>query len=130
MILTSIAIFTLAFGSISLPIQNGALRQLAMIALKLPLMFPIAGVAYELQRLSARFPDAWWMRPFIYPGLLIQRITTQEPDAAQVEVALASLRAALAREAEVLAGTAAGDQRHRFFDAVTEIDVPLAAAAE
>ena len=98
-IVTSILVFTLAFSTVSLPIENRILHQLALVGLKLPLMFPIAGLAYEFQRLSAKFPESPFIKPFIYPGLLLQHITTQEPDDSQVEVALVSLKAALAREA-------------------------------
>jgi uncharacterized protein YqhQ len=98
-IITSILVFTLAFSAVSLPIENRLLHQLALVGLKLPLMFPIAGLAYEFQRLSAKFPESPLIKPFIYPGLLLQHITTQEPDDSQVEVALVSLKAALAREA-------------------------------
>ena len=98
-IITSIIVFTLAFSTVSLPIENRVLHQLALVGLKLPLMFPIAGLAYEFQRLSAKFPNSGLIKPLIFPGLLLQRITTQEPDDEQVEVALVSLKAALAREA-------------------------------
>lgn len=134
-ILTSIIVFTLAFGAVQLPIANRALHQLALVGLKLPLLFPIAGIAYEFQRLSARFPDSPFIRPLIAPGLWLQRITTQEPDAQQVEVALASLKLALAREAETLAGTGLGEgRREGFVSSLAEIVYddprPIAAAAE
>ncbi len=98
-IITSILVFTLAFSTVSLPIENRILHQLALVGLKLPLMFPIAGLAYEFQRMSAKFPNSPLVKPFIFPGLMLQHITTQEPDDEQVEVALVSLKAALAREA-------------------------------
>ncbi|MFT6396195.1 MAG: hypothetical protein ACJAYU_000938 [Bradymonadia bacterium] len=98
-IITSILVFTLAFSTVSLPIENRILHQLALVGLKLPLMFPIAGLAYEFQRMSAKYPDSPFVKPFIFPGLMLQHITTQEPDDEQVEVALVSLKAALAREA-------------------------------
>lgn len=60
----------------------------------------IGGLAYEAIKLSARFCDAWWLRPAILPGLTLQKITTSEPDDAQLEVAMAALRATLAPEAE------------------------------
>lgn len=132
-ILTSIAVFTLALGQIQLPIENGALRQLALIALKLPLMFPIAGIAYEFQRLSAKFPDSKLITPFVLPGLWLQRITTQEPDDGQVEVALVSLKAALAREADALAGADA-NRRESFVQTISDVVYddprPVAVAAE
>lgn len=106
-VMTSILVFAVVFGSFELPIENRLLKQLSLIALKLPLLFPIAGIAYEFQRLSAKFPDAFWVRPLIWPGLMLQKITTQEPTDDQLEVALASLKVALAREAEVEATDAA-----------------------
>jgi uncharacterized protein YqhQ len=63
-------------------------------------MIPIAGVAYELQRLGARFVDHPLARAFLGPGYLIQGLTTAEPSAQQLEIALVALRLALTREAE------------------------------
>ena len=63
--------------------------------LELPL---IGGISYELIRLSGKYannPLASWL---IAPGLWLQRITTKEPDASQVEVALAALKSALNHE--------------------------------
>ena len=64
----------------------------------------IAGLAYEALRLGARFPDSIVMRALMAPGIWLQRITTQEPDASQIDVAVASFREVLRREAEA-AGT-------------------------
>ena len=53
----------------------------------------IAGISFELIRLSARFshvPLVAWM---IRPGLDLQRLTTREPDLEQLEVAIAALNA-------------------------------------
>jgi uncharacterized protein YqhQ len=58
----------------------------------------IAGLAYEALRLGARFPDSLLMRALMRPGIWMQRITTQEPDAGQIEVAVASFREVLRRE--------------------------------
>ena len=60
----------------------------------------IAGLAYEALRLGARFPDSLVMRALMAPGIWLQRITTQEPDASQIDVAVASFREVLRREAE------------------------------
>jgi uncharacterized protein YqhQ len=65
----------------------------------------IAGVAYEALRLGARFPRSAAMRVLMAPGLWLQAITTQTPDLGQIEVAIASFREVLRREAEA-AGTA------------------------
>ena len=58
----------------------------------------IGGLAFEMIKLSGRFQRAPWLRPFIWPGLMLQKITTQEPDDGQLEVGLAALQAALAPE--------------------------------
>jgi len=55
----------------------------------------IGGVSYEFLKLSGKWADRWWMKPFLGPGLFLQTMTTCEPDDDQVEVALAALRAAL-----------------------------------
>ena len=80
------------------------LNQLAYVAIKLPLMFPVAGIAYEATRLSARFPRNPIVRAFTWPGLMLQHITTREPDDQQLEIALAALRMTLWRESQVDAG--------------------------
>ncbi len=130
-ILTSIVVFAVVFGTVEVPVANKILKQLTLIAMKLPLLFPIAGIAYEIQRLSARHPNAAWLRPLIWPGLMLQRITTQEPDAGQIEVAIASLRSALAREQDVLAGQPDPGRRETRYEAAEEIAwSPSLAAAE
>jgi uncharacterized protein YqhQ len=60
----------------------------------------IAGLAYELLRLGARFEDSAFMRALMAPGLWLQKITTQPPDRSQIEVAIASFKEVLRREAE------------------------------
>ncbi len=58
------------------------------------LLFPvIAGASYELLRLGARFEKSAFVRLLVFPGLLMQRITTKEPDYGQIEVAVAALKA-------------------------------------
>jgi uncharacterized protein YqhQ len=60
----------------------------------------IAGLAFELLRLGARFPRSRFMRVVMTPGLWLQKITTQPPDQDQIEVAIASFNEVLRREAE------------------------------
>jgi uncharacterized protein YqhQ len=69
-----------------------AVKFLARVVL-IPL---IAGLAYEVIRFSARHLDSAACRTLITPGLWLQRITTKEPDDAQLEVALVALKTALA----------------------------------
>ena len=50
------------------------------IAIKIPLMFPVAGIAYEAIKLSGRFAQKnLFVRMLTAPGLLLQNLTTREP---------------------------------------------------
>jgi uncharacterized protein YqhQ len=58
----------------------------------------IAGLAFELLRLGARYPRSALMRIVMTPGLWLQKITTKPPDDDQIEVAIASFNEVLRRE--------------------------------
>jgi uncharacterized protein YqhQ len=77
---------------------NDLVNQLLMVLIKVPMAFPIAGIAFELQRWSAKdscpAPITWLTKP----GIWLQGITTQPPDDGAQEIALLSLGRALARE--------------------------------
>ena len=51
----------------------------------------IAGTSFELLKLSAKWDHHPVMHFLITPGLMLQRLTTREPDDAQLEVALSAL---------------------------------------
>lgn len=59
------------------------------------LMPVVAGIAYEILKFTARHLESPGMRWVIAPGLLLQRLTTREPDDSQIEVALAALQGVL-----------------------------------
>ena len=63
------------------------------ILIKLCCMPLVAGLSFELFRLPLKFPDSFFVRILVTPGLWVQRLTTKEPDDSQLEVAIASLRA-------------------------------------
>ncbi len=69
--------------------------------LRLSLLPLIAGISYEFLKMSAKLPDNFLLSCVATPGLLMQRLTTQEPDDQMLEVALTSLKTALAKEAEL-----------------------------
>lgn len=60
----------------------------------------IAGVSYETLRLSARMKDNPLVGLLVLPGLLLQRLTTREPDDSQIQVAVTALSEVLALEGE------------------------------
>jgi uncharacterized protein YqhQ len=61
------------------------------VAYKLSLLPMISGVAYEIVKLTRKFKSGL-MLVLVYPGLMMQKITTREPDASQIEVAIAALK--------------------------------------
>jgi len=63
----------------------------------------IAGIAFEMLRLGARFPRSRFIHALMVPGLWLQKITTKPPDRSQIEVAIASFNEVLRREAEMTA---------------------------
>ena len=72
---------------------------LATIVVSRVVLIPvIAGLSFEVIRLAARNMARGWVRVAMKPGLLLQRLTTREPSLDQLEVAIASLRAAMTDE--------------------------------
>lgn len=55
----------------------------------------IGGISFEFIKLSAREKFARFFKPAIWPGLTLQRVTTQEPSDDMLEVAIAALDACL-----------------------------------
>ncbi len=68
------------------------------IPLHIALLFPIAGIAYECIRFAGKFRASFFTKLAFWPGLATQLLTTREPNAQQVEVALTSLKAVMDKE--------------------------------
>ncbi len=77
------------------------LLQLAVVPL-------VAGLAYELIKFAGRFRRNPLVMAVFAPGMSTQYLTTREPDATQVEVALAALHAVLKAEGQVQDGNTPG----------------------
>jgi uncharacterized protein YqhQ len=58
----------------------------------------IAGVSYEVIKLAGKHRRRRWVRALMWPGLMLQNLTTREPDREQLAVAIAALEAVLAVE--------------------------------
>jgi len=67
-------------------------------ASRLLLLPVIAGISYEISVKWAGKRDNWFVRAVIFPGMMIQRITTKEPDESQIEVAVAALERAIEQD--------------------------------
>jgi uncharacterized protein YqhQ len=73
-------------------------KHLLVVLFKLPLLIPVAGIAYEFNRFAGRHLNNPFLRPLLWPGLGMQLLTTKRPSDDQLEIALASLRAVLWRD--------------------------------
>jgi len=58
----------------------------------------VAGLAFELIKLFGKKRDKRWAQILMAPGMQLQKLTTREPDLAQLAVAIAALQAVLAVE--------------------------------
>lgn len=62
------------------------------LIVRLALLPLVSGVSYEVLKFAAR-TDNKLIRAMSIPGLMLQKITTKEPDDSMIEVAIASLKA-------------------------------------
>ena len=69
------------------------------IASRILLLPVIAAVSYEFLRFSGVHQDAWFGRMIAQPGLWLQKLTTRQPDDAQIEVAIRAMETAIAADA-------------------------------
>ena len=104
----SFIVTTLVFSQVPQLSPHLWLHHVLLVLIKLPLMFPIAGITYELQRVTARENCPAILKWLAKPGLALQKVTTREPSLDQLEVAVTALARALAREE----GKAATDGVH------------------
>jgi uncharacterized protein YqhQ len=66
--------------------------------IRIALMPVVAGLSYEIIRLSAKKESSWFFKLMTKPGVWLQNITTQEPDDKQLEVAIEALKESLKLE--------------------------------
>lgn len=88
LVILSVIVFTLL----------GPMPLLPRLATRLLLIPLLAGIAYEYLRLTAMLIDRPWARPILAPNLVIQRLTTREPEDGMVEVAIRAFHAMRERE--------------------------------
>ena len=81
---------------LAVPANWGILWRFLLRILMLP---AIVGLGYEIIKYVGRH-DNFFTRALSAPGLWLQRLTTREPDAHQLEVALASLKAVCPEDKE------------------------------
>lgn len=91
LIVMVISILLFSFIPQSWPFSGKFLSRLVLIPL-------IAGISYELLRLSAKVQDNSFVHLLVLPGLMLQKLTTREPDDSQIEVAIRAMKEVLPSE--------------------------------
>ena len=90
-------IFVVMIISILVFALAGWHNRLVNLVLRLVLLPVIAGISYELFKLAAKSNNKI-VKLISLPGILLQKITTKEPDDSMMEVAIASLKAVVESE--------------------------------
>ena len=100
-LIINIAIISLVYWAVGVNnIADGILRTLARLGIEIVLLPVIAGAGYEVLKLLAKFHGPV-SAVFKSPGMLLQKtLTTREPDAEMVEVAIAAFNAAMEMDAD------------------------------
>jgi uncharacterized protein YqhQ len=93
MIVMVVSILAFSFIPQYWPFLYKFLSRIVMIPL-------IAGLSFEFLKFSSRWSHNPLMHMLVWPGLMLQRLTTREPDEAQLEVALSALKEVLKLEEE------------------------------
>ncbi len=84
------AVFEALVGQpLLIALGEGTLYNLVRVLCKVAFLPVVAGLSYELLKALAKTKSAW-VKPFKVPGLLLQRITTREPNDKMLEVAIAA----------------------------------------
>jgi uncharacterized protein YqhQ len=98
---------------------------LLFFAMKLPFLPFIAALTFELQRVLAKYCSTGPLSLLLWPGFLVQKITTIEPDDSQLEVALSALLVTL----RVEKGEASVRQADASFPSYAALAAPVSSAA-
>lgn len=85
-------VISVIFFAIFLPPKFNILYR---ILIEIPLIIPIAGISYEILKLSDKFKNNLIIKIFISPGLAFQKITTMQPNKKQVLTAIKAAQTVL-----------------------------------
>ena len=94
--IVSILVFSLANVAVAdwLYTDNDTLNGVLRFVFKILLLPVVAGVSYEILRLLSKTKSKFFYI-FKWPGLLLQRLTTREPEDGMIECAIAAFKAVL-----------------------------------
>lgn len=101
-LLSSILMFAIIDSVVKLFVGEMTLQ--IRLLTHLPLIPLVAGVSYEVLKLSSKYRHIAWVRALAAPGIWLQNITTSEPDDDQLSVAIESLKFAFGADLEKYQG--------------------------
>ena len=101
-LLSSIVMFAIIDSIVK--VFTGEMTLQIRLLTHLPLIPLVAGVGYEILKLSSKYRHIAWVRALAAPGIWLQNITTREPDDEQLTVALESLKFAFGDDLEKYQG--------------------------
>lgn len=90
---TSFVVLVLAVAILAFALVPADLPWLLSVMVRLVLVVPIVAVGFELVTLTAKYASSWWVQPLVWPGYVVQKMTTREPDEDMLCVALTAARA-------------------------------------
>ena len=93
-IIMIVAILSFAFLDTVIMLYVNELKIWMRLVFHIPFMPVVAGLGYELLKLTAKYRNNIFFLALAKPGLWLQNITTKQPDDEQVEVALKALEEA------------------------------------
>lgn len=80
-------------------VPDGAPKLALVILIRILLMPVIAGISYEITvKWAGNNPDNPLVKVILWPGMQMQRLTTNEPDDGMLECAIAAMQAVIDRE--------------------------------
>jgi uncharacterized protein YqhQ len=80
----------------------GKQNPVVMVGSRIILIPVIAAVGYEILKFGAKYRSNPLVRAIMYPGILVQKITTRQPTGDMIEVAIVSMEQALKADGEAL----------------------------
>jgi uncharacterized protein YqhQ len=105
----------------------GRQTPVVMVGSRIVLIPVIAAVGYELLRLGARQRANPIVRAIMWPGILVQKITTRQPTDDMIEVAIVAMEEALIADGEPIPDGSAAFEREPLAEAEARIKAKLAA---
>ena len=103
-IIMIVAIFSFAVLDTVMIYYIGELKVWMRLAYHIPFIPIVAGMGYEVLKLTAKHRDNILFIALAKPGLWLQNITTKQPDDEQIEVALKALEVAFGDDLEKYTG--------------------------